>query len=209
MIDHNYLYFRPLEQNDVVLILGATHGDFIREYRNEILEKNVFVINVEPTLEGVFHLADYIKRNMPENACVLSCALADNPKIMSMDIRDNLITSTLEDRPETNERWPMRLLYKQKVPVLNLDNIIDMAGFKITKVFADIEGSELEVFMHSETLNTIPYIAIAAYHMRDGKPTHEKLTKHFGEFYKEYKIMVTGEPSRQKHEVVFFAMKEG
>lgn len=205
MLDHNYLYYRPLEQNDVVLILGATHGDFIREYKNEIIQKNVFVINVEPTLEGIISLSSYIKSNMPENACVLSCALADRPQIMSMDIRDNLITSTLENRPETNERWPMRLLYRQKVPVLTLDEIIRMANFKVNKLFADIEGSELEVIGFSELVHEIPYISIAGYHVRNGIQTWEIMNGWFS----GYRTEITDAPSRNKGEVVFFAMREG
>lgn len=207
MLDHNYLYFKPLEQNDVVVILGATHGDFIREYKNEILQKNIFVVNVEPTLEGVFHLSDYIKRNMPENACVLSFALSNKPSVTCMDIRDNLITSTLETRPETNERWPMRLLYKQKTPVLHINSILQMLDYKVDKIFADIEGSELEVLKPSQLACDVPYISIAAYHVRDGKQTWELLKPQFEE--EGYSITITDNCSRNKGEVVLFAMKEG
>jgi FkbM family methyltransferase len=205
MLDHNYLYYKGLEENDVVLILGATHGDFIREYKNEILQKNVFVINVEPTLEGIASLATYIKSNMPENACVLSCALSNYSTIEPMEIRGNLITSTLENRPETNERWPMPLLYKTKVPVFTLDEVIMMAD-KVDKIFCDIEGSELEVFGYSNLIKDVPYLAIAAYHLRNNQETHNDLVSMF---YQTHKVSVTGEASLRKNEVVFFAMKEG
>lgn len=204
-LDHNYLYYAPLKENDVVVILGATHGDFVREYKNEILAKNITVINVEPTLEGVLHLSNYIKQNMPENACVVSCAIADIPTTLSMDIRDNLITSTLENRPETNERWPMKLLYKQKTLVLTLDNILEAVG-KVDKLFMDIEGSEIEVLLPSEKILTVPYVAVAAYHIRNGQPTSSILTTWFEAL--GYKVDVTGEASTyNKHEVVLFARR--
>ena len=202
-MDHNYTYYSPLQQNDVVLILGATHGDFIRERRQEILDRNVFVVNVEPTLEGTQSLSEYIKHNLPYNAAVLSCALSDVPGILTLDVRSNLITSALEQRPETNLRWPRPLLYKTRVLTLCFDGVVKAIG-KVDKVFCDIEGSELEVFGTSKLIDTIPYFAIAAYHMRDGVPTHETMRPMFP----NHRIIVDGEPSTyNKHEVVFFAIK--
>lgn len=203
MLDHNYLYFEPLIENDVVLILGATNGDFIKEHKHEILQKNVFVINVEPTLEGVFHLSDYIKRNMPENASVISCAVSSLRGTMLMDIRENLITSTLENRPETNQRWPMPLLYRQKTTVLSLDDILQTAN--VTKLFADIEGSEIDAVGGSSLIYNVPYIAIASYHIVDGEPTHIRLNKWLN---RTHKVSVTGEASNfRKEEVVLFAQR--
>lgn len=205
MSDHNYTYYSELQPNDVVLVLGATKGDFMKERLHEIRQKNVFVINVEPTLEGIHELSTFIKQHLPENACVVSAAVSDFTGITTMDIRDNLITSTLESRPETNERWPMQLLYKTKVPTVTLDCLLLMFP-KIDKVFCDIEGSEIEVFNNlrfTENATRIPYFAIAAYHLRDGEETWKRLS----EMFPGYEIKVDGEPSFHKHEVVFFAIK--
>lgn len=206
-MDHNYLHFAPIEQNDVIVVLGATAGDFIKERRSDILEKNAFVVNVEPTLEGVQQLSSYIKSNMPSNACVISCAVSDKREVVNMDIRHNLITSTLESRPETNERWYMPLLYKQVTPVMLLDDIIDIVGGKVDKLFADIEGSELEMISGSKKIFEIPYIAIAAYHLRDGVETHVTMRSIFED--KGYTVSVTGDASTyNKNEVVLFAKRD-
>lgn len=205
MLDHNYLFYKPIEENDRILILGATGGDFIKEHRREIISKNAFVVNVEPMLDGIIELAKFIRVAMPNNACILSCATSNYHTIETMDIRDNLITSTLQSRPETNMRWPMPLLYQAKVPVLTLDTIILMCD-KVDKIFCDIEGSEIETFAHSGLVGDVPYVAIAAYHMRDGEPTHVALTNIFKN---THSISITGQASFRQEEQVFFATKEG
>jgi FkbM family methyltransferase len=201
-MDHDYTYLEPLKQGDVILILGATGGDFILSKYREIIHKNVFVINVEPTNEGIAKLSQVILTKTPQNACILSTAVSDTIGNSVMTIRDNLITSTLESRNETNDRWPMKLLYTNLVPVLTLDTILDMFP-NITKVFCDIEGSELEVFGASKRLQEIPYYAIAAYHLRDGRETWYKLS----EIFSGFSVEITGKASRLENEVVFFARK--
>lgn len=203
MSDHNYLYFDDIQDNDVILILGATKGDFMRETVHKILEKRAFIINVEPTLEGIESLSSFIKRYLPNNATILSCAVSDYIGSSNMEIRDNLITSTLSERPETNQRWPMKLMYNYTVPVLDLDTILNMFP-SVTKIFCDIEGSELEVFGGSKLLEKVPYIAVASYHLRDGVPTHEIMKPWFEKL--GYFVTVTGDASQHnKHEVVLFA----
>lgn len=205
MADHNYLYFDDIQENDVILVLGATKGDFMHETVHKIIEKHAFVINVEPTLDGVEALASFIKRHLPNNATVLSCAVSNYIGNSAMEIRDNLITSTLSERQETNKRWPMKLLYTYTAPVLNLDTIIEMFP-NITKIFCDIEGSELEVFGSSKLLTNVPYIAIASYHIRDGVPTHETMLPWFERL--GYSTTVTGDASfHNKDEVVLFAKR--
>lgn len=204
MEDHNYLFAGNLNPNDVILVLGAADGDFMLEHAKEILTKNVFVINVEPTLDGVNKLSSVIKTTFPQNACLISCAVSDKSGTEVMEVRDGLITSTISSRPETNQRWPRDLLYRHVVPVLTLDNIITMFP-RIDKIFCDVEGSELEVFLDSSFIRVIPYVAIASYHIRDGQPTHIKLSGYFKSL--GFSVLVTDKASVRPGEDVLFAYK--
>lgn len=64
---------------------------------------------------------------------------------------------------------------KELLPVLSLDTIIDIIGREINFLKADIEEAELEVFMKCKKINKIKNMAIASYHIVDGKKTFETL----------------------------------
>jgi FkbM family methyltransferase len=202
MSDHNYLYFSKIEEGDRILVLGAAGGDFIQENYREVIEKGALVFCVEPVFDNLQHLISVCKTLAPQNTVVLSCGVSDTHRVEKMEVRDNLITSTLESRFETNQRWPMPLLYKMNAPIVTLDTILSIAG-RIDKVFCDIEGSELEVFSTSKRISEIPYFAIASYHLRDGRRTAEQLTRYFP----GYHVVITDKVSRLEGEVVLFAWR--
>jgi FkbM family methyltransferase len=173
-MDHNYTKYRELKTNDTVLILGAYDGDFIREKKYEILEKNIFVINIEPDIRLCQIGMNFILKEMPLNATFLNIAVSNKTGISVFKNCKNTLISSLAD---INRSWPEDTEFETRILTLKLDDLINM--YNPDCIFCDIEGAELEVFGDSEYFVDVDYIAIAAYHIRNGFPTFVPLRSYF------------------------------
>lgn len=173
-MDHNYLKYRELKNNDIILILGAYDGDFIREKKDEIIEKNVFVINIEPDIRLCRKMMEFIQKEIPLNATALNMAVSDKTGVSIFKNCNNHLTSGLKDIPSI---WPEDTEFETKILMVKLDDLISM--YNINCIFCDIEGAELEVFGESFLFTEIDYIAIASYHLRDGVKTYINLSSYF------------------------------
>lgn len=174
-MEHNYLKYRPLKQNDVILILGACLGEFMQEYKQEILDKNIYVINIEPNIELCAKMLLWIKDNLPLNATALNVAVSSKNEITKFRNNNNFLTSHLE---KTESQFQNESGYDSKILVMTLDDIID--NYDIDCIFCDIEGSEIKAFKYYEYINI--YLAIASYHIVKGEPTYKKLKSNFEKY---------------------------
>lgn len=175
-MDHDYHKFRGLHQNDIILVLGAFYGDYIREYKTKIIDKNVFVINVEPHKMMAAECSRWIADNMPGNAVCLNLAVFDKTGINDFDNKDVEGISSISI---INNQFHRPVMYKDRVLTVPLDYLLSIVP--VNCIFCDIEGAEIEVFENSKLVDYVDYIAIAAYHVRDDidGPTHKRLLKRF------------------------------
>lgn len=173
-MDHDYTKYRELKPDDTVLILGAYDGDFIRERKDEILEKNVFVICIEPDIRLCQQGMEFVRKEMPVNATFLNMAVSNKTGISFFQNCNNHLISSLADIPRS---WPEDTAFETRIATIKLDDIINM--YNPDCIFCDIEGAELEVFKDSFYFNQVEYIAIAAYHIRDGEKTYIPLFAYF------------------------------
>ena len=175
-MDHDYLKYRPLQPGDVVLVLGAFWGDFMMEYRDEILSKGVYVINVEPHQVNAMECSRWIHHNMPSNAVCLNLAVFDRCGLNVFSNKDVEGTSSIAS---INNQYDRPVSSCNAVLTVTLDYLLSI--IPVNCVFADIEGAELEVFENSKLIHDVDYFAIAAYHVRPetGEKTFFRLTKYF------------------------------
>lgn len=174
MIDHDYLALRPMKENDVILIIGAYDGDFMRQYKDEIIDKNVFIINIEPDYRTFKSCLEYANKNLPLNAVVLNIVLSDTTGKKIFDYKNYTQLSCIRGIESV---MPCDTVKSVVVLSLTLDQLLNL--FPVNCIFADIEGAELEVFIPSKKVLDIDYVSIASYHIRDGKPTYLKLLDKF------------------------------
>lgn len=175
-MDHDYLKYRSLQPGDVVLVLGAFWGDFMMDYRDEILSKGIYVINVEPHQVNAMECSRWIHHNMPSNAVCLNLAVFDRCGINVFSNKDVEGTSSIAS---INNQYDRPVSSCNAVLTVTLDYLLSI--IPVNCVFADIEGAELEVFESSKLIHDVDYFAIAAYHIRPetGEKTFFRLTKHF------------------------------
>ena len=204
-MDHNYLKYRELKPNDTVLILGAYDGDFIREKKDEIIEKNVFVINIEPDIRLCKDMMEFIQSEMPLNATALNIAVSDRTGTAVFENKQNTLISGLKDIPSMY--WTDKALFETKILTIALDYLIDL--YDPNCIFCDIEGAELEVFGDSTSFYNVEYIAIAAYHIRNNMKTFIFLSAFFSRFTKNIvkmrnrKIIVDVDDLEKQEEVLY------
>lgn len=173
-MDHDYLKYRSLKKDDIVLILGAYDGDFMREKKDEIVEKNVFVINIEPDTRLFRKCFDFVVSELPNNAVVLNMAVYNVNSIVQFHQKHFHQLSTLK---HVQTQWHDITELETNVLTITLDALISL--YRINCIFCDIEGAELEVFSDSQFMSEVDYIAIAAYHKRDGIETYHTLKEKF------------------------------
>jgi FkbM family methyltransferase len=175
-MDHDYLKYRPLQHGDCVLVLGAFWGDFIREYKDDIINKGVYVINVEPHQYMSIECSKWIHDNMPSNAVCLNLAVFDRCGLNVFSNKDVEGTSSISS---VNNQFNRPVESTNAVLTVTLDYLLSM--IPVNCVFTDIEGAELEVFENSKLIHDVDYFAIAAYHVRPetGEKTFFRLTKYF------------------------------
>lgn len=198
-MDHNYLKYRELKPNDTILILGAYDGDFIREKKDEILQKNVFVINIEPDIRLCRIMMEFILKEMPVNATALNIALSNRTGISIFQNCHNTLISRLEDIPAS---WPKDTEFETRILTMNLDTVIGL--YEPNCIFCDIEGAELEVFGDSTDFRDVEYIAIAAYHIRNCLKTYIPLSAYLSQNRrKNSKLIIDVDDLKKQEEVLY------
>jgi FkbM family methyltransferase len=177
-LDHDYLKYYKIENKAILVDLGATNGEFIYINKEAILQTDAFVVNVEPVAEQYSRMADWINKNMPNNAIVLSTGVWKENTCLTLNVTDNVWCNMFEIHGHDVSSFTSKVR-SSAAPVITLDTVIEIAGGKIDFLKADIEGAELEVFENCNNLNKIANFAIASYHIRDDVKTYIRLEKFF------------------------------
>ena len=180
-MDHNYTKYRNLKQKDNILILGAFNGDFIREKAEEILLKNISIINTEPDIRLAKECLEYSQKHLPKHSAVFNIACFNKRGILSFINREASLLSGIEG---INTQWTSNISYKSEVFSYTIQDLI--LWFNPTAIYCDIEGAELEVFENFNPFifhaSNLEHIAIASYHEREGVQTVEKLQPYFEQY---------------------------
>lgn len=171
---HYYQYGKtPIEQNDVLLDIGAAEGLFSLS----VYEKCKKIILVEPSttfFEGL--KKTFINSNKVE---LINKAVGNDTGLITFD--ENSLDGAISQNKNKNDI---------EVMLDKIDNIIS-ATQKIDFLKADIEGYEMEMLKGAE--NTIkrnkPKIAITTYHDQNNPDEIISLIK---KFVPEYKYIVKG-----------------
>jgi FkbM family methyltransferase len=172
-IDHDYLAKRELKENDCILILGAYDGDFVKEYHEELKVKNCKVINVEPDYRNVYKCKEI--DNQYGVSETYQVVLYKYNGTIEFKLRKNWLLSGVSDIPPI---MPSETEEIEMLKCYTLDTFLSKHK-DINVIFADIEGAELEVFLPSEKVFQMDYVAIASYHVRNNEPTYKELLKKF------------------------------
>jgi len=168
-MEHDYLKYRPLQINDKIIVIGACIGDFMKEYKNEIISKNIKVINIEPNMDLCTHLMRWTIDNLPNNSIVLNIAITGKTKLCEFKNRENFLISNIGKSDFDFINYKPSLVLS-----LSLKSLFDILGW-VDAILCDIEGSEIDVFQFDPRC----YCAIAAYHIMNGEPTYKKLSAIF------------------------------
>jgi FkbM family methyltransferase len=173
-MEHDYLKHYKLCQNDTVLDLGSTEGDFLKENIKEIKEKKIHVICVEPEPKNISVLAKYIYENALENATIISGMAARSVGKDYLSIADFYLLH--HNTRIEKQKWEYNLVGNYLSPTYDLNYFCRTFG-TINFLKCDIEGAEIDVFCYQLMCvhEHIKNIAIACYHVIDGKRTHETL----------------------------------
>jgi len=179
-MDHDYLKYKSLEENSIIVILGAYNGDFMREYKDEILAKNIFVVNVEPDIRSYIDCAKFIYDFLPKNAVALPFVIGSYNGIVDFNNANHGMLSTV---PSVSTQWKYETINQTKVVSITLKELMRICDItKIDYLFCDIEGAELSQFTEGlcySDYKDIEYIAIASYHLVNGEQTYVKLNQYF------------------------------
>jgi FkbM family methyltransferase len=199
-LDHDYLLYRKIQENDFIVILGAYDGDFVQEYYEELKRKKAFVLHIEPDSRTYNKCLKIDKKYGVSDS--LNAAVYDYTGIVEFAERENFL---LSGPMEIDPIMPSDTVNFKEIQSFSLDDLLDLYP-QTTCIFCDIEGAELEVFLNSKKVFNIPYVSIASYHIRNEEPTVIKLQKYFEEYPNNIKIF---HDSERWDSTVLFYKKDG
>lgn len=174
-LDHDYNRYYSINQDDIIIDLGATIGEYTIENYDEIINKNAFILMVEPCADAIITMQQWMEKVHFTNGCLLSTGVWPEVCYKELTRTDNIWCNSMQPELKQND-FPIR--YHQKVMALDLDYIIKSFNKRIGLLKADIEGAELDVLINSKCLDLVDNLAIAAYHIVNGEMTHVALEKH-------------------------------
>lgn len=187
MLDHDYLRYYTLKNEDVIIDLGATLGEFARENEGEILRNNVLYVAVEPSYFNIARLSDYLNKRLLKNSILISGGTFDESKIGKLYVSHSHVLHTLSSEVEgyMGQKYDRDSTFPtfQNIVSFTLDDLLDILNRQIAFIKCDIEGGELETFLPCTMFDKIDNMAIAAYHMVNGKETSETLIPFLKDWY--------------------------
>lgn len=160
-LDHDYLKYRKIQDEDVILDIGATGGEFAKDFLEDILRTNSQYIAVEPEEYNRKVLKDFLDKNLPLNSSIVDCAISPVDGIINLKISSSYLYHSVYEHALASN------FYKE-IPVksMRLDTLIKYLNRDISILKCDIEGEELEIFSDRsfDLYDKLSYISIAAYH---------------------------------------------
>lgn len=173
-LEHDYNRYYTIRKNHVILDMGAAYGEYALANYWQIIENNAFILMLEPSLDGVVRIAQWMEKFKFKNGALLSCGVWNK----NTQLRINRYSSESCYGNKLNPLDPGFTEFNRTI-VLDLQTIVSMVGNCIDFVKADIEGSELTVFNDISSVLKVKNFAIAAYHPVDGARTYTKLKSMF------------------------------
>ena len=173
-MEHAYLDHYEMRENDVLLDLGATQGDFLMDILPMLKQKNAHLFCVEPELYNLSMLASYIAEGAMQHASVISGMSGAKTGMGNLVVTDQALLhhGSLVDK----QQWDYIERGVARVPVYRLQTLVDLCGGRIDFLKCDIEGGEIATFLGSTwDPCDIRNMAIAAYHVVDGDRTWNRL----------------------------------
>lgn len=164
-IDHDYLHARPLMFGDRIVILGAWTGDFMRAYKQEIIDKHIIIYNFEPDLRMAQYCQDFIYKELPHNAVLFTNAVGDKTALtMFINKEANAENHLISMWKNSSKEEHRHLTF-----ALTLEHILNMLG-RVNCIFCDIEGAEYFIFRDvlKKSLDKVDYLAISTGHKIEG-----------------------------------------
>jgi FkbM family methyltransferase len=161
-------HYRPTEGNFVV-DCGAWKGHFTILI-SRLVGSEGRVVSLEPQPVMYSHIINRVHRLKLENVIVVNCGLHsfDTSVVTPRSRSSAFRTYSSQERSNSID--------SQTVQLRTLDNIIKEVRIpRVDFIKMDIEGSEIEAIdgMHNTLKGNNVRLAIATYHMREGKRTAE------------------------------------
>jgi hypothetical protein len=104
---------------------------------------------------------------------IIGTGIGGHNDIVEFNVTTNFWCNSCKDLEQTIDPRAGENVRIDKIPMLSLDTLLGMFQQPINFLKADIEGSELEAFLLCDEIQLakVKNMAIAAYHMVDGKQT--------------------------------------
>lgn len=176
--EHYFEYYKP-KKGDVIVDAGAYIGT-VAIYLAKIIGESGKVICFEPDPKTYQKLLDNIKLNNVSNIVCVNKGLWSEKGKLSFDDKGEMGSTFLLN--EGSNDFP-------KIEVVNMLEEIKTYGVnKVDFIKMDIEGSEIEVLfgVKSWLKENRPQLAIASYHIVEGKATSETIHPYLEEL--DYKV---------------------
>ena len=191
LCDHNYLKHYTIKENDKILDLGASLGEFELDNLKELQNKNCNIVCVEPTMWCLDKLVQNMQMNFTlDKFMILSVGTYKYDTNLSFENTTAHVLNCLTKHSEIKDQYGVSS-ENSKVPVISLDTLLSITG-EIDFCKCDIEGSELDTFLNCMNIKKIKNLAIAAYHIVDNQETWIKLKYHFDSI--NYEVIYEKEP---------------
>ncbi len=154
------------KRGDIAIDAGAFPGNFTI-ILSRLVDRDGLVIAIEPDRESFNYLAYRFNRLSLKNINLLNCALWNADGKEEFRERSNEGSSLFNG--EDKNHTPSNIIQTRR-----LDTIInELKISKVDYIKMDIEGAEIEALEGAAQVlkKHNPQLAIACYHLRNGKPT--------------------------------------
>jgi FkbM family methyltransferase len=165
-----YLRKYTIKKGDIVIDCGAYQGSF-SILASQLVGENGLVISFEPNPANYKKLLINLKQNNISNVVTINKGLWSKKTLLNFKKGDKGSSLIFEGNVTDSIIT---------VPVVSLDQeLSDLGVTKVNFIKADVEGSEIELIRGSKKtlLNNHVNLAIASYHILDGKKTYMQLEK--------------------------------
>jgi len=179
MLEHDYLKYWKMQDNSVIVDLGATFGDFGIHVRDDLIRTNSKMVNVEPMPFAVQQLSTLMQYDKQVHYSLLAVGVGAECGTEEFTECD---ASVLNHLSRIDQKFPNKEVGKFNIPIIDFPTLLDMVGGKIDFIKCDIEGAELEFFVNQKNnglLGRVGSMAIASYHVVDGEATWKTLMPYF------------------------------
>ncbi len=155
-----YERYFSVERGDIVIDVGASKGLFT----NSVVDRAELIVAIEPEPKNIDYLVE-ITRDLP-NVIIVPLGLWNYKTELPLYLHTPGQHSLLN-----------RGKSAMNIQVNTLDNIVSELNLqRVDFIKMDIEGAELEALEGAEeTLKKARKVVIAAYHVRNGEPTYNKV----------------------------------